>query len=365
MNIDGRGGAEVIAFLGELRSGSSYLPNDLIAVLSVWCLALIAVLVIAPTEYKGIAPLLVERLPGKQDDATGEEMRSVAVRVSGMEERGAVREPDNSWQTSTVQKRIAANILVRSGYLHSASLVTHRDSNPPWSEYKVTLDEAAANCARLAPPDDTADLGNVGIGPHALRALLVKTEALVAQAPQRDPKSGEIGDQPSDIDARAKKEETEQAHQEMRDKASHLAITAVAVEKFHRNSLQRKFEWLYARAFLALFGTLPDISLGPAQIRVSRFREVVAELREPEPPDAEAADLLMDECQSLQLAAILMRQFLVKATKTVEHCAAGAESENCPSEEEVAAAAYVGQRRRTHAIVDYGPIVAHMVNMID
>jgi hypothetical protein len=337
----------------------------LIAVLSVWCLALVAVLVIAPTEYKGVAPLLAERLPGQLDEATGQEMRSVVVRVSGMEERGAVREPDNFSQTVMVQQRIAANIFIRSGYLHSATLVTDRNSSPPSSWYKVTLDEAAANCARLALPDDTADLGNAGIGPHALRASLVKTEALVARPTQRDPKSGEVADLSFDIDAQTEKDDTEQAAQWMLDEASDLAIAAVAVEKFHRNSLQRKLEWLYARAFLALFGRLPDISLGPAQIRVSRFREMVADLRELEPPDAQAADLLMDECQSLQLAAILMRELLVKAAKTVELCAAGAESENCPSEKEVAAAAYAGQRRRTHAIVDYGPIVASMGNMID
>jgi hypothetical protein len=215
-----------------------------------------------------------------------------------------------------MQERVGTNILIRSGYLESAYFVTEFEGPPPpQMRYKLALDTAATHCASL------------------------------------DPEEGEDGEARS-----------------LRKTAVLLAISAVAVEKFHRNVLHRRIEWAYARAFLALFGRLPDVSLGPAQIRASRVRQIAAEVGQASGPyamlrtsDAELAHILSDECKALQLAATMMYHFLTKA-REIPSC----KNENDPEEcrNAIAAATYVGQRRKTHAVIDYGPIAVRMVDML-
>jgi hypothetical protein len=155
--------------------------------------------------------------------------------------------------------------------------------------------------------------------------------------------------------------------------AGRLAITAVAIEKFHRNALQRRLEWFYARNFLEWFGWLPDLSLGPAQIRVSRLREIVAEVGGGDrrykvfhAADAELVEVLADECEALRVASTIMYYYLKKARElcpSFDKQPADYNPKNCPEDWDVfAAQKYVGQRRTTNAIIDYAPIVAKTVS---
>jgi hypothetical protein len=233
-----------------------------------------------------------------------------------METNGRVPETADPERIKLMQERVGTNIFIRSGYLESARFVTNITGPAPQMQYELALEIAPRDCAAL------------------------------------DAEEGE-----------------EDEAQSSRNTAALLAISAVAVEKFHRNVLHRRVEWAYARVFSALFGRLPDVSLGPAQIRVSRVRQIAAEVGQASEPyamlrtsDAELAQILSDECKSLKLAATMMYHFLTKA-REIPSC----ENEKDPDEcrNAIAAATYVGQRRKTNAIIDYGPVVARMVDMLN
>ena len=53
-----------------------------------------------------------------------------------------------------------------------------------------------------------------------------------------------------------------------------LALALVAAEQYNRTAVRRFLERLYALGIYGLTGGLPDISLGPAQIRPSAMREI-------------------------------------------------------------------------------------------
>jgi len=243
-----------------------------------------------------------------------------------METNGRVPETVLPGRIELVQERIGMNIFIRSGYLEGAKYI------PDTEDYQLSLHSAPSSCAALDAEEREND---------------------EAQS-SRDTAAGENDEA-----------------QSLRDTATQLAISAVAVEKFHRNVLHRRMEWAYARAFSALFGRLPDVSLGPAQIRVSSVRKIADEVGQASGPyailrtsDAELAQILSDECKSLKLAATMMYHFLTKA-RASPACESESDPSACPSENEIAAATYVGQRRKTNAVIDYGSIVAHMVDMLE
>src|SRR5262249_29168464 len=118
----------------------------------------------------------------------------------------------------------------------------------------------------------------------------------------------------------------------------------------------RAAERTYARLYRSLFGRLPDLSFGPAQIRPSLLRRIAAE--RPQWPDAAAwasmsedqlLDELWQECKALKIAATIALHYL--------------SAPDFPSVTQVAAA-YGGQRRRTAAPIDYASIVEAMVSMM-
>jgi len=315
-------------YFRSFRTAGIYLPKRLTLPLCAGCLALFSFFVIPPPQYKHLEPLFAKRppevgTPPAQEGDSARERRNIAIRVLGMEANGSVPETADTERIRLTQERVATNILIRSGYLESAYFVTEFEGPPPpRMRYKLALDPAPMDCTYL------------------------------------DSEEGE-----------------DDAAQSLRHTAELSAISAVAVEKFHRNVLHRRIEWAYARAFLALFGRLPDVSLGPAQIRVSRVRQIAAEVDRASRPyamlrtsDAELADILSDECKSLKLAATMMYHFLTKAREIPSCGSENDSSENdsveCPSWEEMAAASYAGQRRKTHAVIDYGPIVIRMVKML-
>jgi hypothetical protein len=301
--------------------------------------------VIPLSQYKDVKPLFAERQPevgaaSAQEKHSAPKTRTIAVRVLEMETNGRVPETALPGRIELVQERVGMNIFIRSGYLEGAQYITGAE------DYELSLHPAPSSCAALDAEERENDEAQSSHDP-------AEGESDEAQS-SRDPAEGENDEA-----------------QSLRDTATRLAISAVAVEKFHRNVLHRWMEWAYARAFSALFGRLPDLSLGPAQIRVSTVRKIAAEVGQASGPymmlrmsDAELAQVLSDECKSLKLAATMMYHFLTKA-RARPACESENDPSECPSEREVAAATYVGQRRKTNAVIDYGPIVAHMVYMLE
>jgi hypothetical protein len=236
--------------------------------------------------------------------------------------------------------------LVRSGYLKSASITVDTSGPPPPQiHYTFVIDDSVIACIRGKSEE--------------IQSQSDDSPITAAEAPS------------SDMQARPTDDESG-----METTAGRLAISAVAIEKFHRNVLQRRLEWLYARVFLQLFGRLPDLSLGPAQIRISRLREIASEVGRGDgrykvfhAADAELVEVLADECKALSVASRIMYYYLKKARELCPSTGKRPidyDPKNCPEDWDIfAAQKYVGQRRTTNAIVDYAPIVARTVNSFE
>ncbi len=273
-------------------------------------LALVAILCIPVSQYMGLARPTVSTASDQAEE--GLAAVTLPVRVQGLEAAGRVTEPADQAkeQARATRYRIAVNILLRSGYLTSAALQT--DAVTGRTVYSVELQPEIDTCAT---------------------PQLTEAEQEAAQAPAR---RGVLD-----------------LHQ-----ARTLAIAAVAVEKFNRTAAQRALEWGLARSALALTGRLPDLSLGPAQIRPSTFRRLVAnggtgaaDWGALAGDEQALAAALADECQSLGMAAGLMR--MAACTDCGDHPAVRA------------VMAYGGQRRRTDATVDYTAIVLAIASMLN
>lgn len=231
-----------------------------------------------------------EDLPGKE----------IPLLIKAMESRQAAAHDAPGKFVDVIRERIAVNIFLQSGYLESVISMPPSLSQPT-QHYRLTLADEASACTSLS----AANIGNFD------NARIVD--------------------------------------------AGYLAVAAVAVEKFNRTPLHRSFEWRFARSYLWLTGRLPDISLGAAQIKVSTIRRIAAETANTKinyPAfrwgDAKLAELLEDECRSLNMTAAIMLHL-------------GTGDSNAQS----VANHYAGARRRTEAAVDYGHIVATMAKMID
>lgn len=273
---------------GEARRG-------LWAPLVLGCLALVAALCLPAPQYMGLQ---------SSADAPPQ-ARVLPVPVRELEQRGRLAEGVDPEQAMATQRRIAANLLLQSGYLLEASVQEDPATNRPL--YTMVLRPEVGECA--SPPMETAGAGQAG-GPPPMQA----------------------------------------------DEARLLAIAAVAVEKFHRSALQRRAEWLYAQAMLAATGRLPDLSLGPAQIRPSTVRRLLgsgapvdASWQRLATDDRAMASALMDECRSLGLAAAVLQR---------------AACSGCDDPAGHALRSYAGQRRQTGAVVDYAPVVQAMALML-
>jgi hypothetical protein len=254
----------------------------------------------------------------------------LAVSKLGMEHNGHSNSPFDDEQYSIVQDRVAVNIWARSGYLKSAEW--HYTVVPRQRiEYRVVLDTEPRGCA----------------------AGLFEREQQIDTPSAPEENEVELG--AADEDDRTRKLETT------------MAIAAVAIEKFHRNALQRWLEWTFSRTVLAIRGTLPDLSLGPAQIRPSVVRKLAEEGPELRSgyklkslPDAKLQLLLSNECQSLGLAAEFMHRYLNRVRKA--HMCSDADDSDC--EINMVAALYAGRRIHANATIDYAPVVRAMVSMV-
>lgn len=339
MNMDRLRNSRLARCLHNFRMAGIYLPNRLILPLCAGCFVLFALFVISPPKYNNFEPLFTKSQPeikvtpaqeensNPTEEKRTEEKRKIAVRVLGMEIAGKIPDADDNRRIWLMQQRVGTNIFIRSGYLQSASFVTVVTENPPpHMQYKVVLEDAPVSCAYI----------EVAASENNTREEVEESD---------DIKSASL-----------------------HNMATRLAISAVAVEKFHRNVLHRRMEWAYAQAFSALsFGRLPDVSLGPAQIRVSSVRKIAAEVEQTNGPyamlsdtsDAELEQILFDECKSLKLAATMMYHFLRKA-----RCEPDNEDDPSRCLMKIAAETYVGKHRKTSAVIDYSPIVVCMAEML-
>ncbi|RCW71758.1 hypothetical protein [Pseudorhodoferax soli] len=227
--------------------------------------------------------------------------RSLPVLVQSLEAQGRVADQPDADRVADTRNLVAANILLRSGYLTRASVQTDPATRRPL--YALSLQPEVRGCASV-PQDAPA-------GAQAKPALPL-------------------------------------------DEAGGLAIAAVAVEKFNRHAVHRTLEWALARSVLALTGRLPELSLGPAQIRPAAVRRLVAAgvggaaWRPLGQDDHALALALGDECRALGLATALL---------AMQACT------DCSDPAAHALQAYGGQRPRTDAVIDYVPIVQTMAAM--
>lgn len=309
-------------------------PGALTAALLVGVGGLFLLFVVPQPTYQNLPPLFsrgaAATAPAPAAGATRSNAsaptqgpRLIPVQVRGMERDAALQPNSDARVIWLMRQRIGANILAASGYLETAELVVDSSGPPPPQMHHV-------------------------LRPHP--------EALSCAASLRFG----AGQRP-ETEGGPALDELEQA--------ALFALAIVAVEKFHRTSLHRRVEWYYASLFAAVFRRMPDLSFGAAQIRLSTLRRTAAQaggttgpfslLSRPEP---ELLTLLRNECSALHLVTLLMARAL--ATTEEPNCPDDWDEARCPTREALAAAVYAGQRRRTHAIIDYGPIVATMVEMM-
>lgn len=290
------------------------------------CLLLLAMMLVEAPRYKQ-APVPV-RLPAQEEEAAAENAapgdepaaRSDAARPRGARARAADKDdpkpepaPEPKIRVKTIpvwagshtgsdrghelrmqeaQSLVAMNIFLRSGFLDGAQV--SRQALPDGTEevhYRVTIDQSVASCV----PWDSRD---------------------------------EAGE------------------------AARLALAVVAIEKFNRTALHRRVEWLLARAAMKA-GRLPDLSLGPAQLKPGTLRQAAArgagdqEFRRTVRDDAALANALGDECKSLEYVATLL-QHLMKSR-----------------DDRSVLVRYSGGRRSTDAVIHYEAIAERMAGMIE
>jgi len=284
-------------------------PRRLVVALIVWPLLLFAFFVIPEVRYLNAPPLFSATNPfsSKADQpVAGQQVRPLAVLSSTME--GDTTQQDNdpaqSDYNNQIRSRVGTNILDAAGYLSAAYYVLDPGGNPPQSYYALTPDGRVMGCA----------------APYELV--------------------------PEDL---------------ITDHATHVALAIVAVEKFNRNVVHRFAERIYAKLYRAAFGKLPDLSFGPAQIRLSTVRKMAAARSDWEKvaawaskSDDELLGMLWQECSALKTVTVFVLQELNRPDK-----------DNVADDVTDAAMAYVGQRRRTSALIDYAPIVSAMVSMME
>jgi hypothetical protein len=303
--------------------------RSLRAPLALGALALAVTLCIPAPQYMSLQkPDAADAEPasGKKVDVP-DGPRGLPVEVRTLESRGSVSDGADPEQTEAMTRRMAANILLRSGYLANASVTT--DPETGRARYAGSVRGEIAGCADRYPPAPVP---------------------VPVPAPASVPQTSPAPEPPEQPQAEPPEQPLEAA------RAGRLGIAVVAVEKFNRNDLQRRAEWLYANALLATSGRLPDLSLGPAQIRPSTIRRLAAlpaspaDLRKLAGDDRALGDALANECLSLGLAAAVLESLACK---------------DCEDAERHAVMAYAGQRRRTDAAGDYTAVVEAIVAMME
>ncbi|MFO1082001.1 MAG: hypothetical protein U1E23_15395 [Reyranellaceae bacterium] len=300
--------------LGKSRAGLARLwlvwdappavPRRLVAALMAWPLLLCGFFLLPEITYVNVPPLFAGAgkptpEPAPAAPPGGREVRKLAVLAPQLEgQAGEDLDAARQRRTLELRQRVGTNILKAAGYLGGAWFIVDPQQYPVASSFALKPDYGALGCAQADVPglDDAA-----------------------------------------------------------RDHGALVALAIVAVEKFNRNAVHRWTERTYARLHAWAFGTLPDLSFGPAQMRLSTLRRLAVDRPDwPDPKawaarsDAELLETLGRECEALRAVA----------TFAVHQADGGKRSDAA------VAAAYAGQRRRSSAPIDYAGIVVEMIGMM-
>jgi hypothetical protein len=275
----------------------------LVAALVAWPVLLFAFFLMPEVGYLSVPPLFATATQpsGKADQpAPLQQIRQLAVLALPME-GDTSQDPDSaqSERTRQLRERVGTNILEVAGYLSEAYFIFNQEQYPALSYYVLKPDGRAVSCAMPDVP--------------------VSEEST-------------------------------------REHAAYLALAIVAVEKFNRNAMHRLAERTYAKLYRRAFGRLPDLSFGPAQIRLSLLRQIAAE--RPDWPEVASWASMADE----QLLDVLWQE--CNALRIVTTFALHQIDRRQLSDADVAAT-YAGQRRRSAAPIDYASIVVAMVSMME
>ena len=291
-----------------VRLWSSWTPSvsgRLTVALVVWPVLLFSFFLIPAVGYLNVPPLFASSDKAEQA-AAAQQVRALAVVALSMEGNSNSEDldPAQTDRTNQLRQRVGTNILAAAGYLTEAYYVLG-EGYPPYNYYVLKPDGRAAGCATPDVPF------------------------------------------PEDLTS---------------DRAATIALAIVAVEKFNRNTIQRFSERTYAWFYRLALGQIPDLSFGPAQIRLSLLRQIAVEHSDwPEVAswvslsDDKLLDRLWQECDALKIATTIVVHHSMRLSKLSEsHFALVADL----------AASYAGQRRRSAAPIDYASIVETMASMM-
>lgn len=309
-----RTGARLRSFVRQSAAWLWYswtppISRRLTVALVVWPVSLFSFFVIPAVGYLNVPPLFASATQASdkvEQAAASQHIRALAVVALSMEGDREEEDPDPAQadRTNQLRQRVGTNILAAAGYLTEAYYVLG-EGYPPYNYYALKPDGRAAGCAMPDVPF------------------------------------------PDDLTS---------------DRAANVALAIVAMEKFNRNTIQRYAERTYARLYRTAFGQIPDLSFGPAQIRLSLLRQIAAA----HPDWSEVAswvslsddkllDKLWQECDALKIAATVVVHYFLRLSRLSEsHFVTIAD----------VAASYAGQRRRSAAPIDYASIVDTMVSMM-
>lgn len=303
-------------------------PGRLVLALAVWPLLLFAFFAMPPAGYVNVPPLFARPAPpppaaAANGNGNGDKPaqpvpvapRRLAVLVLPMEQDTSVFDVARDRNIDLIRERVGTNLLVAAGYLGDAHYVPDETGYPPRPYFVLQAHYLPAGCA----------------GGYEVPL----PESLNTYEAQR--------------------------------RVANMALAIVAIEKFNRTALHRHAERAYADVHRWTFGQVPDLSYGPAQVRLSTLRRIAAE--RPDWPTAAAWAALSDEqlldkveqeCEALKIASTIVLDGLARPAQP------GCSGAACVNSEEAVIGAYAGQRpRRKHAPIDYVGLVQAMTRMME
>ena len=295
-------------------------PLRLVAALVVWPVLLFAFFVLPEAGYLNVPPFLAKAAsPAGNADQPAVPLqvmpRRLAVLVLPMEQDTTAFNVARERNIDLIRERVGTNILVAAGYLSDAFYVPDETEYPPRPYFVLRPHWVPSDCASKYVVRLPDSLNN----PETSRRV------------------------------------------------PHLALAIVAIEKFNRNAMHRAVERTYAELHRSVSGRLPDLSFGPAQIRLSLLRRIAAE--RPDWPTAAAwssmsddqlLDKLWQECEALKMVATVVLHELAVPREPV------CNDSGCVDPEQIVIEAYAGQRpRRKNAPIDYVGIVQAMARMME
>lgn len=323
--------SRVSAWLRDCLRAPPMVPGRLVLALAVWPLLLLAFFALPAVGYVNVPPLFAKSAATPAAAANGNgngngngekpaqplpvTPRRLAVLVLPLEADTSVFDAARDRNIDLIRERVGTNLLISAGYLADAHYVPDETGYPPRPYFVLQPHYLPNGCAA----------GYDVPLPEALN-----TPELLRRVPN-------------------------------------MALAIVAIEKFNRTALHRHAELTYAELHRWTFGRVPDLSYGPAQVRLSLLRRIAAE--RPDWPtaavwaslsDGELLDKVSHECEALKIAATVVLYGLTMPPRP------GCSGAACVNSEEAVIGAYAGQRpRRKHAPIDYVGLVQAMTRMME